>query len=180
MREFEETALAFDRACRGAGVGYAFIGGMAVIAWGQPRTTNDVDALLAPPRTFSRLVASLAAEGLSASVEDFEDSMTDRSHVTVFDARGRFHVDVKLALKESEREQVAEAADIVMDGGRLRIASAEHTVAYKLVFGSEQDIKDARSILVRQEGKIDLARLRTLARRLDVEDALDDLLASVH
>lgn len=179
MREFEETAFAFDRACRTAEVGYAFIGGIAVIAWGQPRTTSDVDALLTPPRDFRRLVEALGAEGLEASVEDFSDSLQDGSHVTVFDARGRFHVDVKLARKETEREQVAAATDVVLDRGTLRVASPEHTVAYKLVFGSEQDVKDARSIVVRQEGRLDLARLRALARRLDVEDALDDLLASV-
>lgn len=178
MREFEGTAVAFDRACRAADVGYAFIGGMAVIAWGQPRTTNDVDALLTPPRDFRRLVDSLAAEGLRCSVEDFQDSLADGSHVTVFDEKGRFHVDLKLARKDPEREQVAEAADIEVDAGRLRIASAEHTVAYKLLFGSDQDLRDARSIVVRQEGRMDLGRLRALARRLGVEDALDDLLAS--
>lgn len=46
MREIEALALAFDRACRRAGVEYAFIGGVAVMAWGQPRATMDVDALV--------------------------------------------------------------------------------------------------------------------------------------
>jgi hypothetical protein len=62
VRELEDLALAFDRACRTAGVEYAYVGGIAVIAWGQPRTTMDVDALV-------RLVASKTAALESAAKE---------------------------------------------------------------------------------------------------------------
>lgn len=179
MRSVAEIAVAFDRACRKAGVAYAFMGGVAVMAWGQPRATTDVDALVELPLfAVDRCAAALAEEGLGVDPADFRDAFKDGSRVTVHEPGSVFHVDVKLARTREERREIADAQDVPFGAGSLRVTSAEDTVAYKLVFGSEQDLKDARSIVVRQEGRLDLARLRALARGLGVEDALDDLLAS--
>jgi hypothetical protein len=48
---------------------------------------------------------------------------------------------------------------------------------FKLKFGSPQDIQDARSILVRQAGRLDMARLRALAETIGVRTALDALVS---
>ncbi|HLE96527.1 MAG TPA: nucleotidyl transferase AbiEii/AbiGii toxin family protein [Candidatus Thermoplasmatota archaeon] len=174
MREFEDVAIAFDRACRAARVPYAFVGGMAVLAWGQPRTTSDIDALLAVELAqVPTMSAALAGEGLRGSEADFRDAFADRSHVSVFDERSAFHVDVKIAFREDERRQVADAVDVPFRGAALRVARPEDTVAFKLLYGTPQDLADARSILVRQVKRLDEARLRGLARRLGVEEALE-------
>ena len=169
MRDPSETALAFDRACAAAGVAYALLGGMAVLAWGQPRYTSDVDAMVSLDRGhIAPLAEALHRQGLKASAHDFEDAFRDRSHVTVFDDRTGFHVDVKLAFTQDERAQVLDARRVPFGGGGLTIARPEDTIAYKLKFGSPQDLADARSILVRQEGRLDLARLESFASRLGV------------
>lgn len=78
---------------------------------------------------------------------------------------------------ERERAQVRDAVEVPFHGAHLRIARPEETVAYKLRYGSEQDLKDARSILVRRAGQMDLGRLRSVARQLGVEAELDKMLA---
>lgn len=176
MRELEEVALAFDRACRKAGVPYAFIGGIAVLAWGQPRTTMDVDALVRFERSQAdALVAAAADEGLQVSADDLADALSDRSHVTVADTGSALHVDMKFAVSDEERAEIENAVDVDLGSGRLRIVAAEDTVAFKLKFGSEQDLADARSILARQEGKLDVGRLETLCVRLGVQDRLAEV-----
>ncbi|MGQ0536564.1 MAG: DUF6036 family nucleotidyltransferase [Methanobacteriota archaeon] len=174
MRDVEETALAFDRAARRARVDYAYVGGVAVMAWGQPRATSDVDALVAlASDQIPDFVEALRAEGLTAAATDFESARVDRSHVTVFDDHSAFHVDVKLARDPSETAQVREALDVKFGDGVLRVARPEDTVAFKLSYGSPQDIQDVRSILVRQRGRLDVDRLREFARRLKVSKDLE-------
>lgn len=112
-------------------------------------------------------------QGLSVSEDDLRDALRDGSHVSVFDGQTSFHVEVKPARDEDERAQVRDAVDVPFHGASLRVTRPEETVAYKLRFGSEQDLKDARSILVRRRGRLDLTRLRGLARHLGVEDALE-------
>jgi hypothetical protein len=181
VRALEDTAVAFHRACLESEVAYAVIGGFAVSTWGQPRATSDIDALLdvRGPDAIPPLVEKLKAEALSVSAQDLLDALRDGSHVTVFDEETSFHVDIKLARTAHERAQVAEAIQVPFHGAHLRVARAEDTIAYKLRFGSEQDLKDARSILVRRQGALDMARLDGLARRLGVEPVLAQVMREI-
>lgn len=178
MRELEDVVLALHRACTAAGVPYVLVGGVAVMAWGQPRATMDVAVLATwQAAQVDAFVQALAREGLRSSAADLRDALHDGSHVTLFDTDSTFHVDVKPAASRAEREEVARGVALDFHGGRPSFAPAEETVAFKLSFGTPQDLQDARSIVVRQGEALDLARVRQVARRLGAEDALDDLLA---
>lgn len=174
----ESTAAAFHRACEAAGIRYVVVGGLAVGAWGIPRATADVDTIvvLDPPR-LSAFASALRAEGLEFDERDLTDALTDGAHVSIFDPRTLFHVDIKPARSAAEREQAEFAIVLTTTMGPLRVATAEHTVAYKLLYGSPQDLADARSILIRQAGRLDIPRLRALADALGVGSQLDTLLA---
>ena len=174
MRDLEQVAIAFDAACREAKVPYAFMGGVAVLAWGQPRTTMDVDALVKLNKTQAETLASaLRNHDLQASAADFTDALRDRSHVTAFDSKSPIHVDIKIAATPEELAEISGARDIDFAPGRLRVVRPEDTIAFKLLFGSLQDLADARSILVRQKERLDLAALRVLCKRLKVLAALE-------
>lgn len=178
MRDPADVAAAFDRALGRAGGHYAFVGGLAVSAWGQPRATQDVDCLLdLPPEATGAFVNALAAEGLKVFPGGLEAAPSGRSHVTILDEGSAYHVDCKLAVTADERAQVRDAKEVALPQGRLRVARAEDTVAYKVLFGSPQDLQDVRSILIRQAGRLDLGRLRALARRLGVGERVEELLS---
>lgn len=169
MRDPAELAVAFDRAARRAGGRYALIGGLAVSAGGQPRAMQVVDCLLdLPPEAEPAFCQALESEDLKASLADFAAARSDRSHATIFGARSTFHVECRLAWSDDERAQVSGAQEVGVPQGSLRVARAGDTVAYKVLFGSPQDLRDVRGILVRQRGRLDLVRLRALARRLGV------------
>lgn len=178
MQGVEAAAFAFDRACAAAKVPYAFVGGIAVMAWGQPRATSDVDALLdLLPETTAAFVSAASREGLECDAHDFEDARIDHAHVTMHHPASGFHIDIKLVRHDDERRQIEAAHRLRVADGSVVVPRPEDVVAYKLLYGSPQDIADARSILVRQAGRLDLAHLRDLARRLRVLDAFERLLA---
>jgi hypothetical protein len=175
-RKPEDVAVAFDAASREAGVAYTFVGAIAVGAWGQPRATSDVDCLVdLEPRKDTAFIAALKKQSFSLSSFDLAEARRDPSHVTVFDDTEGFNVDVKLAASPQERQEIREAAELDLGFGRIRVARAEETIAFKVAFGSEQDLKDARSILIRQAGKLDGARLMAHAERLGVADQVGQL-----
>ena len=173
MRGIDEIALAFDESCREAGIPYAFMGALAVMAWGEPRATQDADVLLAvAPSDGVRLGPALARRGLSLDPRDLEDAFRDASHVTITAEDSIFYVDAKLARSELEKRQVAEAATIAFRGRELRVVRPEETIAFKLSFGSPKDVQDAKSILIRTGDKLDRGRLMAFAIELDVANAL--------
>lgn len=176
MREFEEVALAFDAACREAGVRYVMVGGIAVMAWGQPRTTMDIDTIVSLRRAqVEGFMSALRRHQLRATAQDFLDSMEDGSHVTVHASGSAFHIEVKLSDSKETETELDRAREERFEGRSLRIASPEDTIAWKLRFGSPQDVADARSIWIRQKGKLDLAALWATAEALGVDAALRDL-----
>ncbi|MHB8604733.1 MAG: hypothetical protein ACYDCK_05710 [Thermoplasmatota archaeon] len=177
MRRIEDTAFSFHRACVKARVEYAFVGGIAVLVWGQPRMTADVDALVAlDANSLEAWVAALRFEGLGADERDLGEAMVDGAHVTIFDNETQFHVDVKPALSADERAEVRDARKVRYEDGVFRVACAEDVVAWKVKFGSPQDLQDARQIVIRQNTALDRAKLRATGIRIGVAPQLEQLL----
>lgn len=176
MRELEEVALAFHRACQEADVAYAFMGGLAVMAWGQPRATVDIDALLSyQPEDIQAFGEALKGQALDLEERGMHLALKDGSHVTIFDDLSPFHIDVKPALEPLEQEEIQSAHEVTLADSNLRFAPPEHAIAFKLSFGTSRDIEDARSMLARQGPHLDLALLDRLAERLNVEGPLAEI-----
>jgi len=75
---------------------------------------------------------------------------------------------VRPALEPFERRQIEETAEIVLEEEPVRVAHPEETVVVKVLLGSDQDLQDARSIVVRQRERLEEIRLRELAREQGV------------
>lgn len=174
----ERTALAFDRACRRACVRYAFVGGVAVAAWGEPRATRDVDALvLADGEAGGALASAMSSEGMRVDRASLIAALESGEPLSVLDAHTGFCVDLRQARGAQARE-VEEAAEVDLAGGRLCIVRAEETIASKLS-RLPLDLQDARSILARRWGRLDVARLDLLARERGADAVLRALVDEV-
>lgn len=148
-----------------------------MITWGQPRFTADLDTLVQVRESQDKAFASaLAEEGLRLDVRDLASARADPGHVSIFDERSQFHLDVKLASTAAELDQIEAAHSVSLGEKTLRVASPEDTIAFKVAYGSPQDLQDARSIMIRQLERMDLDRLRRTAHRLDVLDPVEAML----
>lgn len=172
-RSIEEAALAFDRAMDGCGVPYVVVGGVAVMAWGRPRATRDIDVLVdLSEDDVEAFVAAVEGEGFSVDRHALEMAFKDPAHVTVFDEDSEVHVDLNLARSPLEREEVAAAVTLEFEMGKLRVAPPEEVIPWKLKYGTPRDLEDAESVYVRQQGKLDVEHLEARCRDLGVVDAL--------
>jgi hypothetical protein len=148
----------------------------AVMAWGQPRATTDVNVLLAlDDAKVTSLVAALRHEGLSVDPDDLVQAFKEGGHASILDEQSSYHIDVKPARNAQEREQLAHGIVVPFEEGSLRVADAEETIADKLMFESPLDWQDAQSVMARQGERLDTARLSALAVKLGVADKLETL-----
>lgn len=74
-----------------------------------------------------------------------------------------------------------EAHELEALGGRVRFTTPEALLVVKLEYGSEQDLRDSRAILLRKAADLDVGRLRTLLRErpAQVRNALRRLLRQI-
>lgn len=128
---------------------FAIIGGFALSAWTEPRTTKDVDMMVIMDN--------------DATWEGLLDAIRKRFHKRVFSQKGtqRTHIKEKLSFVMGEIEvdlintrdfQLAEdavknALPIKVFGKPIKVASPEYLILLKLLPLSEQDAIDIKHLI---------------------------------
>lgn len=151
-------------------------GAQAVIAYGVPRLSADVDVTLRlSPDTPDLLVEEMRAAGFALRVAD--PDFVRRTRVLPFDhtATG-MPLDVVLSGPGLEDEFHARAR--VLDIGGLRVPTLDpgDLIVAKILAGRPKDIDDARGLLKARANEIDVARVESLLRLLEEALGQSDLL----
>lgn len=147
----EQAALALQS----SGARWAVIGGLAVSARAEPRTTRDVDIAVAvgADTEAEALVRFLRGRGYRLRESGVvENNATGRLATVRLMAPGEdaggVVVDVMLDSSGIEPEIVAEAEHLeVFPGISVPVATTAHLLALKLLAGRAKDIADAASLL---------------------------------
>ena len=173
MRRFEEMILDFVGILERMGIDYVIIGGVAVSSWGTPRTTRDLDVIIVlKVENIDELSENLQEMGFLTDKNGFKKSLEEETHFTIFDEHSEYHIDAKGVYNKFDALTVRNKVLVPYEGQDMHIASAEDTIAHKLLFGGYQDLKDAESILLRQSG-LDMNYLVELCEDLGVLDEFE-------
>ncbi len=138
------------------GWGFCFIGGLAVLRWGEPRFTRDIDVtLLCPFGNEDEMSVPLLESGYRGRIPDARE-FARRSRVLLLEAPNRVPIDVALAALPFEQNAVARSSLFEFESGcLLRTCSAEDLIVMKLFAFRPRDVSDAESIAIRQRGVLD-------------------------
>jgi len=168
MRKFEEMVLDFISVLERMGIDYVIVGGVAVSSWGTPRTTRDLDVIIVlKVGNIDELSENLQGMGFLIDKNDFKKSFEEKTHFTIFDEHSEYHIDAKGIYNKFDALTVRNRVIVPYEGHDMHIASAEDTIAHKLLFGGYQDMEDAESILLRQS-ELDMNYLEELCEDLGV------------
>lgn len=126
------------------------IGGQAVLVYGEPRLTKDIDITvgLGPDRLHD-LLSLVSDLGLRPLVDDPE-TFTRQTLVLPCEEDDTGHrVDFILSFSEYEREALRRAQPILIEGAAVRIAAPEDIIIHKMVAGRPRDLEDVASIIAK-------------------------------
>jgi hypothetical protein len=159
-----------------SGVPYFVTGSFASSAHGVPRSTNDIDIVIAPtPQQLSALLEQFPASEFGSSREDAFDALRQRSQFNVIDYVSHWKVDFILRQPtpfDASRFARRQLVDIA--GVRLYAASAEDVLITKLWWAklgeSERQIIDAAGIIRVQAAELDLAYVEKWVAVLDLDE----------
>ncbi|MHA1961519.1 MAG: nucleotidyltransferase [Candidatus Thorarchaeota archaeon] len=156
MRTFEEILQIVCTHLNQNNVEYVIVGGIAVMYYGVPRTTVDIDFLVqmdAPQ--IQEFVDFLQTKDFDLTVEAMTDAFEEGSHCSVFDNRGLIRLDIQGILSDFDRSTLDRAEEIRHLGTGMRLATAEDTIVNKILFQGEQDLRDALGIYARHSEDLD-------------------------
>ena len=170
-RDIDDILLLICNFLNKKNIPYVVVGGIAVLFYGNPRTTMDIDMLIQLNENDIRnLIRFLERKDFFASENDLKNALKEKSHCTIADKLSMIRLDIKGIYTKSDELTLERRKAIEWRGVTLYMASPEDIITNKLSFGSEQDIRDAESVYVRQKGKLDMKYLEEKCKSLNVYD----------
>lgn len=173
-----ELLLALSRVLRDLDVRWYVFGAQAVVHWGRPRLTEDIDVTVHLGSTDTgHLVSALQRAGFALRVEGSPAFIAQTRVVPMaFGATG-WALDVVLGGPGLEEDFARRAVAVEVEPGVVvPIISAEDLVITKIVAGRPKDIEDIRGILLAQADRLNVSGIRRVLTMLEEALGVSDLL----
>ena len=166
------AAIAAQELCRERGFPFAFIGGVAVQCWGEPRVTEDVDLTLFCGFGNEAPVIQAFLSRFTPRIPDAAEFAEERRVLLLKTSEG-IPIDVALAGFPFE-ESLCRRAMLreFLPGISLQVCQADDLVVLKAFAGRSKDWMDIENILVRQGDRLDWDHiLRELKPLVELKEA---------
>ena len=149
---FENFIKKAIKALNESKVKYAIIGGIAAIFYGRPRTTLDLDVvILIKKEKVEDLCKNLIKNGFEVSLKEVKEVLKKKTHVSIFLKNSPYRIDLKGVYSSLDKASISKRRKIKIFGEETWIESPEDVIVAKLVYGSEQDLNDAKAIILNQK-----------------------------
>ncbi len=155
---------------------FCIIGGLAVVRWGMPRVTQDVDFSLWAEFGKEEEFVDALLEHLPGRVADARQFALE-SRVVLCKASNGVALDFALAGFPFEEQVIGRASLFEFGPGvRLLTASAEDLIILKAFAGRDQDWADAQGIVERQIKQLDWGAIeRGFEALRDLQEGADPM-----
>ncbi|MGA2062152.1 MAG: nucleotidyl transferase AbiEii/AbiGii toxin family protein [Thermoguttaceae bacterium] len=134
-------------------VPYMIFGGQAVLLYGEPRITRDIDVTLgldaAQPEPILRLIKLLR---LIVLVDEVEDFLRQTFVLPVLDPESNIRIDFVFSLSEFERQAIKRSKQVAIGNVKIRFVSLEDLIILKIFAGRPRDLEDVKSLIKKNPG----------------------------
>lgn len=129
---------------------YMIIGGQAVLLYGEPRLTRDIDITLGMGIDgLPLLLKSLGKLRLNPLPADPADFVRKTFVLPSQDEKTKIRVDFIFSFTPYEQQAIKHAKKVKIGKVKVRFASPEDVIIHKVFAGRPRDIEDAKSILIK-------------------------------
>jgi len=147
---FQRILRKLARELKQASIPYMVIGGQAVLLYGEPRLTRDIDVTLGiGVDELARIKKVLPAMGLKILVKKDQEFVKRTMVLPTQDRESDIRVDFIFSFSPYERQAIGRARDVKIGRTIVTFASLEDVVIHKVISGRPRDLEDIRSILVK-------------------------------
>jgi hypothetical protein len=147
---FQSLLKKISRELKKAAIPYMVIGGQAVLLYGEPRLTRDIDITLGVgPADLQRIRDVIARIGLRILVANDCDFVERNLVLPTLEEKSGIRVDFIFSFSLYETQAIARGRDVKFGKISVRFASLEDVVIHKVIAGRPRDVEDIKSILLK-------------------------------
>ncbi len=133
-----------------ASIPYMVIGGQAVLLYGEPRLTRDIDITLGMGVDgLDKLNESIRDLGLKILIEEEKEFVERTMVLPAIDEESGIRIDFIFSFSPYERQAIERGKDVTFGRTKVRFAALEDVVIHKVIAGRARDLEDVKSILLK-------------------------------
>lgn len=129
---------------------YMVIGGQAVLLYGEPRLTRDIDITLGVDVDALPAVLDVSRSAGLEPLVDPAEFVTRTMVLPCLDPGSGIRVDMVFSFTPYESAAIGRSRAVEIGGRPVRYAAPEDLIVHKMLAGRPRDLEDVRSIVVRQ------------------------------
>jgi predicted nucleotidyltransferase len=183
----EELIAQIARCLDGKKVPYMIIGGQAVLLYGRPRLTRDIDITLGVDSDRFEMIAGVCKDaGLKILPIEPEAFAAQTKILPAEDPDSKMRVDFIFSFTPYEQQALERVRRIDLAGCLVCFASCEDVIIHKMIAARAIDEEDVKSILIKHKESIDfeyikrwLSEFGKISEHKDVLTRFDRLLRDV-
>ena len=158
---------------------YMIIGGQAVLLYGEPRLTRDIDITLGvDTNCLDRLLSAVQELSLKPLPEDIQTFVKETMVLPALDEHAGIRVDFIFSYTPFETNAIKRAKTVMILGQKVAFASPEDLIIHKIFAGRPRDLEDVRIILMKNPD-IDKSYIRKWLREFDESSTTKEFLKNL-
>jgi hypothetical protein len=164
---FEQLLEAIARGLERLGIPYMLIGGQAVLLYGEPRLTRDIDVTLGVgPERLSEVLEWVRGNGWQVLVEAPVEFVGKTMILPCLEPASGIRMDLIFSFSPYEQQALKRARRVPLSRAQVCFASLEDLIIHKVLAGRPRDLEDVRGILLKNPG-FDLEYIHRWLREFD-------------
>ncbi len=166
---FKELLKRLAVALDDAGLPYMVFGGQAVLLYGEPRLTRDIDITVGiGPEEAASLMHMTEELGLQMLVDRVHEFIHETFVLPVMEPTSGIRVDFVFSLSEFERTAIRRGKMVKLQDVDVRFVSLEDLIVMKIISGRPRDLDDAAAVIRKNPG-FDRAHVERWLRQFDMD-----------
>jgi len=178
MTRLEETLIHLDDFFQEQKVGYAVIGGIAVILHGLQRTTQDVDVTIAAEVEQLKPIAEKILQKFKPKKQNPVEFFQRYFVLPVIDTTTDVGIDISAGLGGFDKHVLRRSVKQSFAGRMIPCCSIEDLIIYKITANRNRDISDVEFFFKLHRDELDTKYLLKIAKsfvELERSDVLENL-----
>ncbi len=165
---FEEILSRIGTSLNRHSLPYMVIGGQAVLLYGEPRLTRDIDITLGVSAEHIKelLVVVVRELSLKPIPENIESFVRQTMVLPAFDETTGIRVDFIFSFTPYEIQAIKRAKGVKILRQEVSFASPEDVIIHKIFAGRPRDIEDVKTIILKNP-EIDIKYIKKWLRKFD-------------
>ncbi|MBI5555073.1 MAG: nucleotidyl transferase AbiEii/AbiGii toxin family protein [Elusimicrobia bacterium] len=147
---FQQLLIKLGKELNKNKIPYMVIGGQAVLVYGEPRLTKDIDITLGiGSEEIAKIKTVIKKIGLRVLVKDLETFVHKTMVCPVVDKKSGIRINFIFSFTLYEQPAISRAKKVKIGKTDIPFASLEDLIIHKLIAKRERDIEDVKTILLK-------------------------------